>query len=330
MKAIVWTAYGSPDALKPGDLPKPEPKDGELLIRIHATTVTLGDCEVRSLSFSGPLALALRIYIGMFRPKRVTVLGQEFSGTVEAVGANVSHYHVGDEVFGGTGFTMGGYAEYICLSERPPEGEHVLASKPVHLTHAEAAALPTGGLEALSYLRRGSIQTGDRVLIVGAGGSIGTIAVQLAKHYGAEVTAVDRGEKLEMLRSIGADHVIDYLTQDVASLETNYDVIFDIVGKSKVSRFLPLLVDGGRYLLANPKTRQLIRGEKTESGSGKRIVFRTAERTVQDLLDLKRLVEAGTVRVVIDRSYALEEVAEAHRYVESGMKCGNVTITVTA
>jgi NADPH:quinone reductase-like Zn-dependent oxidoreductase len=328
MKAVIWTAYGSPEVLQLQEIAKPVPKDDEVLIKIHATSVTTGDCEVRSLTFQGPLALIIRIYFGLVRPRRNTILGQELSGTVEAIGKDVTRFKVGDEVFAGTGFAMGGYAEYICLSERYKEGEHILALKPSNMTHAEAAALPTGGLEALSYLRRAQIQAGEAVAIIGAGGSIGTIAIQLAKCYGAEVTGIDCTEKLGVLRSIGADYVIDYLAEDFTENGRTYDVIFDIAGKSKLSRFLPSLADNGRYLLANPSMRQLIRGNKTETKSGKKMVFRTAERTLEDLLNLKGLVEDGRLRTVVDRSFPLDETAEAHRYVESGRKAGNVIITV--
>jgi NADPH:quinone reductase-like Zn-dependent oxidoreductase len=329
MKAPIWTAYGAPDVLQLREISKPMPKDDEVLIKIHATTVTAGDCEVRSLSFQGPLALIMRLYVGLLRPKRIRILGQELSGTIEAVGRDVTRFHIGDEVFAGTGFTMGGYAEYICLSERSKEGGHILALKPSNMTHAEAAALPTGGLEALSYLRRAQIQAGETVAIIGAGGSIGTIAIQLAKDCGAVVTGIDSAEKLGMLTSIGADYVIDYLTEDFTKNGKTYDVIFDIVGKNKLSRVLPSLAENGRYLLANPSTRQLLRGSKIETKSGKKMVFRTAERTLEDLLYLKRLVEEGRLRTVIDRSFPLTEITQAHEYVESGRKAGNVIITVT-
>jgi NADPH:quinone reductase-like Zn-dependent oxidoreductase len=329
MKAVIWTAYGSPDVLQLREIGKPVPKDDEVLIKIYATTVTAGDCEVRSLSFQGPLALIMRLYVGLLRPKRIKILGQELSGVIEEAGKDVTRFQIGDEVFAGTGFTMGGNAEYICLSERYKDGEHILTHKPSNMTHAQAAALPTGGLEALSYLRRAEIQAGETIAIIGAGGSIGTIAIQLAKDRGAVVTCIDSAEKLEMLTSIGADYVIDYRSEDFTKNGKTYDVIFDIVGKNKLSRFLPSLAENGRYLLANPSTGQLLRGSRIDTKSGKKMVFRTAERTPEDLLYLKRLVEEGKLRTIVDRSFPLTEIAQAHDYVESGRKAGNVIISVT-
>jgi 2-desacetyl-2-hydroxyethyl bacteriochlorophyllide A dehydrogenase len=323
MKAIIWTTYGPPDGLQFKEVEKPAPKDNQILIRIHATTVTAGDCEVRSLKFPLWLRLPMRIYFGLRKP-RETILGQELAGEIEAVGKDVKRFTQGDRVFGATGFSFGAYAEYICLPE-----EAVIATKPSNMTYEEAAAVPTGGLEALHFLRKGNIQSGQKVLINGAGGSIGTIGVQLAKYFGAEVTAVDSTEKLDMLRSIGADHVIDYTQEDFTKSGQTYDVIFDVVGKSSFSDCVKLLNDKGFYLIANPQLSKMVRGRWISWNSSKKVIFETTIQKAEDLNFLKELIEAGKIKTVIDRRYPLDQVPEAHRYVETGEKRGNVIIGVT-
>jgi NADPH:quinone reductase-like Zn-dependent oxidoreductase len=268
----------------------------------------------------------MRIYVGLGRPKRITILGQELAGEIEAVGKEVRLFKEGDQVFGSTGFGMGAYAEYICLPEESEDG--VLAKKPANMTYEEAATVPTGGLEALHFLRKGNIQNGQKVLINGAGGSIGTFGIQLAKYFGAEVTGVDSMGKLDMLRSIGADQVIDYTEDDFTKSGETYDVIFDVVGKSPFSRSIGSLKQNGRYLIANPKPLKMVRGLWTSRRSSKKVIFELASRKTEDLIFLKELVEAGTIKSVIDRRYPLEQTAEAHRYVETGHKKGNVVITV--
>jgi NADPH:quinone reductase-like Zn-dependent oxidoreductase len=326
MRAVVWTGYGPPEVLQLQEVEKPTPKDDEVLIRIHATTVTAGDCEMRRLELRLMLGPLVRVINGLRKPARITILGQELAGEVESVGGAVRQFKVGDQVFGQTGFGMGAYAEYVCLSEG--SGEGALALKPTNMTYEEAACVPTGGLEALHFLSRGDVQRGEKLLINGAGGSIGTVAVQLAKHLGAEVTAVDSTAKLDMLRSIGADRVIDYIREDFTKSGERYDVIFDVVGKSSFSGSIRSLKENGRYLLANPRVSAMIRGRWTSMTSSKRVITETSSPKSEDLVQLKELIEAGRIRSVIDRRYPLEQTAEAHRYVEAGGKKGNVVITV--
>ena len=231
MKAIVWTKYGSPDGLQLKEVEKPVPKDDEILIKIHATSVTAGDCEMRRLELPLMLSFPVRLYAGLVQPRRITILGQELAGEVEEVGANVTSYQAGNQVFGTTGFRFGAYAEYICLPAEPDDAQGALAPKPTNLTYEEAAVVPTAGFEALHFLRQANIQPGKKVLIIGAGGSIGTFSIQLARHFGAEVTGVDSTEKLDMLRSIGANHVIDYTKEDYTKNGETYDLIIDVVGR---------------------------------------------------------------------------------------------------
>jgi NADPH:quinone reductase-like Zn-dependent oxidoreductase len=322
MKAIVWTKYGPPDVLQLGEVEKPSPKDNEVLIRIYATTVTAGDCEIRSFKIRVWLWLPLRIYMGLIRPRK-KILGTELSGEIEAVGKDVTRFRKGDQVFGSAGLGFGANAEYICL---PEEGS--VAIKPAGMTYEEAAAVPFGGRDALHFLRKGNIQSEQKVLINGAGGSIGTYAVQLAKYFGAEVTGVDSTEKLDMLRSIGADQVIDYTREDFTKSGETYDVIFDVVGKISFSRSERSLKQNGCYLLANPGLSQMVRGLWTSMTSRKKVITEVASGTTEDLVFLKELIEAGKIKSVIDRSYPLEQIAEAHRYVEKGHKKGNVIITL--
>jgi NADPH:quinone reductase-like Zn-dependent oxidoreductase len=263
--------------------------------------------------------------VGLIRPRPV-ILGQELAGEIEEVGKEVTRFRKGDHVFGWSGLGLGAYAEYKCLPE-----DGVLAIKPSNITYEQAAAFPVGGLEAVHLLRRCTIQSGEKVLICGAGGSIGTFAVQIAKYFGAEVTDVDSTGKLDMLRSIGADQVIDYTQEDFTKSGETYDVIFDVVGKSSFSRSVRLLTLNGRYLLANPRLEHRVRGRWMSRRSSKKVIpwkNRTASEYTEDFLFLKELIEAGKIQSVIDRSYPLEQTAEAHRYVDTGHKKGNVVITV--
>ena len=328
MKAIVWTKYGPPDVLELREVETPVPKDNEVRLRIYATTVTAGDCEMRSLKFPIYLSLPLRIWLGFFKPRANTYPWSELSGEIESIGKDVRLFRKGDQVFGATGLRFGTNAEFICLLEDAEAMEGSLAIKPRNMTYEEAATVPFGGQDALHFLRKGNIQSGQKVLINGAGGSIGTFAIQLAKYFGAEVTAVDSTEKLDMLRSIGADHVIDYTREDFTKNGQTYDVIFDVVGKISLSRAERLLKQNGTFLLANPGPSQLVRGLWIRATSSKKVIVQPASGTTKDLIFLKELIEAGKIRTVIDRRYPLEQIAEAHRYVETGQKQGNVVITV--
>jgi NADPH:quinone reductase-like Zn-dependent oxidoreductase len=328
MKAIVWTKYGPPDGLRLQDVEKPVPKDNEILIKVHATTVTAGDCEMRRLELPLMLSFPVRLYAGFLRPKRIPILGQELAGEVEEVGKDVKSYKAGDQVFGTTGFGFGANAEYICLPAEPNDAQGTLAPKPTNLTYEEAAAVPTAGFEALHFLRKANIEPGKTVLIIGAGGSIGTFAVQLARHFGAEVTGVDSTEKLDMLHSIGANHVVDYTKDDYTKSSETYDLVIDVVGRNGVSRRLKLLKPDGYYFLAYAGLSHILLGMWTSMTSSKKLKIESASQRKEDLIFLKELIETGKLKSIIDRSYPLEQVSDAHRYVESGRKKGNVVITI--
>ena len=328
MKAVIWTAYGPPDVLQLQEIEKPAPKDNEVLIKVHATTVTAGDSEMRKLKLPLGLSFPVRLYAGFSKPKRISILGQELAGEVEEVGADVKSFKKGDQVFGTTGFGFGAYAEYVCLKGEPDEMGGTLAIKPANMTYEEAASVPTAGFEALHFLRKANIQRGQKVLIVGAGGSIGTFSVQLAKYYGAEVTAVDSTEKMEMLRSLGADHVSDYTQEDYTKSGERYDLIIDVVGKGTISRGLKLLKKDGLYFLAYAGLSHILLGLWTSLTSSKKLKIESSSQKKEDLISLRELIEAGKLKTVIDRSFPLEQAAEAHRYAETGKKKGNVIITV--
>ena len=292
MKAIVWTKYGSPDGLQLKEVQKPTPKEDEVLVKVHATTVTAGDCEMRRLDLPLMLSFPVRLYAGFIKPKRITILGQELAGEVEKIGENVNSFKVGDQVFGTTGFGFSAYAEYICLPGEPDDMEGALASKPANMTYEEAAAVPTAGFEALHYLRKANIQPGNKVLIIGGGGSIGTYSIQLAKYFGAEVTGVDRTEKLDLMRSLGADHVRDYTKEDINNYGDFYDLIIDVVGRNSVSRRLKLLKPDGYYFLAYAGLSHIILSIWVSMTSNKKLKIESATQEKEDLLFLKKLIEA--------------------------------------
>lgn len=323
MKAIVYEEYGPPDVLQLREVNTPEPGDDEVRIRIAAVTVNMGDCEMRRPEIPNSIWVLVRLVFGWRKPRK-HILGAYLAGTVDAVGANVERLRVGDEVMAASGARFGAYAEYLCLPEKYP-----IAIRPSNLTAAEASGVPLGGINVLHFFRKAKLQPGEHVLINGAGGSFGTFAVQLAKYYGAEVTAVDHRDKLEMIRSIGADHVLDYTREDFTENVASYDVIFNVVLKCPYARALRALKPGGRYLLTNPDgIGQMLRAVWTSWTGRKKVVIEMASETTADLDQLRELIEAGHLRSVVDRTYPLEQAVEAHRYVESGRKQGNVVLTL--
>ncbi len=323
MKAIVYRKYGSPDVLHLEEVEKPAPKDRELLIRVRAAEATKSDCEMRSFNF--PVKwfwLPLRLALGPFKPKR-TILGGYFAGEVEAVGKGVSKFEVGDQIFGATGLRFGAYGEYVCLPD-----SYTIAPKPDNLSFAEAAVVPLGGLNALHYMRKAKIGSGETVLINGAGGSIGTFAVQIAKAMGAEVTAVDSAIKEEMLRRIGADHFFDYAKGHFSTRGQTYDVIFDMVAAKPYSRCVAALKPGGRYLMGNPRMSDMFRSVITTRTSDKTVIFAFAGEKEEELLALKRMIEDGSIKPVVDKIYPMEQAADAHRRVETEQRLGTIAFAI--
>jgi NADPH:quinone reductase-like Zn-dependent oxidoreductase len=322
MKAVVYKKYGSPDVLEIQEVANPAPKDDEILVKIHATTVTVAD--IRSRSFTVPISfwLPARITLGMRKPKKAT-LGMELAGEIESVGKDVRRYKQGDQVFAATLVDFGAYAEYKCLPE-----DAAISNKPSNVTFEEAAALPIGARTALHYLRKANVQPGQKVLVYGASGSVGTYAVQLAKYFGAEVTGVCSTRNVGLVKSLGADKVIDYTMEDFSNNGETYDVIFEAVDKSSFSACMRALKEDGIYLnVTTPLPNMQMLWAKMTS-SKKIFLGENPPESAEDLIFLKELVEAGKLKPVIDRSYPLEQIVEAHKYVDNGHKKGNVVIRV--
>ena len=323
MKAIVYTKYGAPDVLQIREIEKPEPEDDEVLIKIHATEATKADCELRSFKFAVKwFWLPLRVAMGVTRPKK-QVLGGYFSGEVETVGKDVLKFKKGDQVFGTTNLRFGAYGEYVCLP-----ANYTIVPKPHNMSFEEAAAVPLGGLNALHFMRKANIRNGEKILVNGAGGSIGTFAVQIAKAMGAEVTAVDSAIKEEMLRRIGADHFVDYTKQDFAKSGQIYDVIFDMVARSSYSKCVNSLHPKGRYLIGNPRISDMLRSVLTSRFTDKTAIFVFAGEKEEELLELKEMIESGKIKSIVDKIYPPEMAAEAHRRVETEQRLGIVVISM--
>lgn len=323
MKAIIYTKYGAPEVLRLAEIEKPSPKNNEVLIRIGATSVSPSDCAARK---GDPFMI--RFFTGLTRPKpSARILGAEFAGEVEAVGKDVTRFQPGDQVYGATGATYGAYAEYLCIPE-----DGAVAIRPSAVSYPEAAALCEGVLTALPFLRdHGKIEPGDKLLINGASGCVGVAAVQLAKYYGADVAGVCSSRNLELVKSLGADHVIDYTLEDFTRNGETYDIVFDAVGKSSFSRCRNILKDGGVYLTTVPSLAIVGQMGWTKAFGSKKAILattglRSSDKKTQDLLFLKNLVEAGKIKPVIDRCYPPERMVEAHEYVETERKRGNVVL----
>jgi len=330
MKAIVYTEYGAPDVLHIKEMNKPTPKDNEILIRVHAVSVNVGDLWGRNFKaitpsrFSMPLPLWLpsRLYFGVTKP-RINILGNEFAGEVESVGRDVKRFKKGDQVFGYRGQSMGANVEYLCMDEKG-----MLTTKPANISYEEVAAIPYGALTALPLLRRANIQPRQKVLVNGASGGIGSAAVQLAKYYGAEVTGMCGTPRMEFVKALGADKVIDYTKEDFTQNGETYDLILDIMNKSSFEKCKNSLKPKGIYLLASFKMKQLLQMMQTSRSDGKKVICALATENLEDMELVRKLVEEGKIKAFVDKRFPMERAAEAHRYMESGNKAGSVVITI--
>ena len=322
MKAYTCRQYGGPETLTLVDIPKPEPNENEILVKIHATSVTSGDCRVRSLEVPAGLGLIARLAIG-FRGPRKAVLGTEMAGVVEAVGCNVMHFDVGDAVFAFPGGQMGCYAEYRCIAENGP-----VVLKPETLSFAEAASLSFGGSTALDFLRKAKVKAGEKILIVGASGGVGTALVQLARHLGATVTGVTSSRNVDLVRSLGAKIVIDYTAETFAERNEQYDVIMDVVSATSFSACKHLLVKKGRYVALAGGLTEMLAMLWAPLLTGKKVIAGPAEERVDDIIHIAHLVAKGVLKPTVDRIYAFDDMVAAHSYVDTGRKRGSVVITL--
>lgn len=331
MKAIVYTEYGDPDVLKIQEVEKPYPKSNEVLVRIHAVSVNYGDLigrnfkNISAREFNMPLLfwIVARFGFGLKNPKR-KILGNTFAGEIEMIGNDVKQFSEGEQVFGYKGEKMECYAEYLCMPENG-----IISLKPSNMTYEEASVVPYGTIMALNLLKKANIQRGEKVLIVGASGGIGSAAVQLAKyHFGADVTGVSGTAGTEFVNNLGADKVIDYKKEDFTKSKETYDLIFDILGKGTFSAYKPLLNHKGIYLLASFKTKKLLQMLWTSIVGGKKVVCALAVPKTEDLIFVKTLIEEGKIKSIIDKCFPLEQSADAHKYIESENRRGNVVIKV--
>ncbi len=319
MKASIFKKYGSPDVLHLEEVPKPVPKKGEMLVRIKATAVNSGDIKLRKAD-----PFAVRFFFGLFKPKR-EILGSVFSGVIESVGNDVKDFHVGDQVFGHTDMRFGAYAEYLCVPEKGS-----IALKPVQLTHEQAAVIPFGGVTALHFLRKAKLAPGQKILIVGASGAVGTAAVQLAKSMGAMVTGVCSTSNIDLIRSLGANQVIDYTREDITRQKEQYDLIFDTVNAVPISAAVQLLSNNGVLIASAAGLKEMLQGGWFSLISGKKVITGVTGHSAADIRFLKDQVESGKFKPVIDRIFPLHQLDKAHAYVEGGHKKGNVAVEVSA
>jgi 2-desacetyl-2-hydroxyethyl bacteriochlorophyllide A dehydrogenase len=317
MKAAVCTSYGKPEVLQLKEVEKPTPTEDQILLKIHSSSVTSGDARVRRAD-----PYVIRLIFGFKRPRK-SILGVVVAGEVESVGSKVSKFKAGDKVFGTTGMSFGAHAQYQCISENG-----TLALIPENISYEEAAAIPFGGTASLHFLRKGNVKAGEKILIYGASGALGTMAVQLAKDMGAEVTAVCSGKNTEMVNELGADKVIDYTKEDFTKNGETYDVIFDTIGKSSFSAGMKSLKKKGVMLLASAGMGLMLRGAVTSILGSKKVISGVIKESAEDMQFFKKLIEAGKLKAVVDKVYALEEITMAHAHVDKGHKKGNVIINM--